>query len=632
MKKDEQNAVRRFRFTLWRSNTSGLPRSEALFVQHGAVRVVFLLFRGCPLLSVGIAHVSCNMNRLFPITGTGGVSPQTCVFILTGNLENVRMRSVLRTKGALMNRFFIFLSIFLMPVLGFPSPAKALRTVPERTDYTSTSRLKDVVLFFSELQARYPKQVIQSSIGTTFEGREIPLIILGDPVVSAPNQSKKPAILFVANIHAGEVEGKEALQMLARDMLAKHDPALKQFNILLVPVFNPDGNEKIDPAHRVYQQVKNGVGVRTNGLNMDLNRDFVKLESPEARALVRLFNQWLPLVYVDCHTTDGSHHTEPLTWIWGRHANGSVAIHQYIYKTLRPWVNRFVMEHYKIAAIPYGNFDDAAHPKKWVQFPSMLMVGVDYFGAKGSFSFLDENYAYADFPTRIRACYAFLDSLLRFTILHKNEMTALVGEFKARHGVEFWHNIKAKAFPEKVTIHGFREYRDKKGRRMVTKERVDKTLDFMGDFSGDMEKLTGAYVFPVGMKGLKEKLQQHGIQVYTLLASAAVNCRIYHFSKITYKTWPFQGHVMMDVVEGSWRSTEKTIPAGWYVVPLNRSQLFRQLASAVLEPESMDALYRYGLWSTMIYPSEWRNVPGDYPVYRLLQTDGLKLRSSNNEQ
>ncbi|NOZ13772.1 MAG: M14 family metallopeptidase [Acidobacteria bacterium] len=510
--------------------------------------------------------------------------------------------------------------------------AKTLQTVPEQTDYKSTSHLKDVISFFSELQARYPNQVVLSSIGTTFEGRRIPLVILGNPVVTVPGQSKKPVILFVANIHAGEVEGKEALQMLARDMLKNRHPALKRFTVLMVPVFNPDGNEKISPLHRVYQQIKNGVGVRTNGLNMDLNRDFVKLESPEDRALVRLFDRWLPLVYVDCHTTDGSHHTEPLTWIWGRSANGSEAVHRYIYAILRPWLNRYAWKNYKIAAIPYGNFDDAAHPKKWVQFPSVLMVGVDYFGVKGAFSFLDENYAYADFSTRIRACYAFLDSLLHFTLSHQDEMTALVRRFRNRPGVEFHYNVKAKAFPEKVIIHGFREYRNKNGRRVVTAERVDKRLDFMGDFSGDVKKFSGAYVFPAGMNGLKEKLRQHGIQVYTVLSPFTANCRIYHFSKITYKTRPFQGHVMMDTVEGKWRSSEKTIPAGWYAVPLNRSQLFRQLAVAVLEPESRDALYRYGFWSTMIYPSEWRDVPGDYPVYRIEKSGGMKIRLLNNAE
>ena len=526
----------------------------------------------------------------------------------------------------------LILSVILIQICALAGNYELLQTVPERTDYKSTSHLKDVLSFFSGLQSHYPGQVILSSIGQSFEDRSIPLVILGKPALASPGQSDKPAILLVANIHAGEVEGKEALQMLARDMLAKGHPALEKFNILLVPVFNPDGNEKIDPTHRSYQQIENGVGVRTNGLNMDLNRDFVKLESPEDQALVRLYNRWLPLVYVDCHTTNGSHHTEPLTWIWGRHPNGSVKIHHYIYQTLRPWVNDYAKRKYNIEAIPYGNFDDVANPKQWRQFPSMLMVGVDYFGAKGSFSFLDENYAYADFPTRIKACYAFLDSLLRFSASHQEEMTQLVHQFRKKPGVEFWDHVKEKAFPEKITIHGFREYRNEKGQRITTSDRIDKKLDFMGDFSGEMEKINGFYVFPKGMKGLKKKLQEHGIHVYRILSSVTANCRIFHFSKITYRDRPFQGHVMMGDVEGNWRSTEKIVPADWYAIPLDRSQIFRQLASALLEPESKDALYRYGFWSTMIYPSEWRNIPGDYPIYRLPEDCGLKLELKSNDQ
>jgi len=181
--------------------------------------------------------------------------------------------------------------------------AGELLTVPEKTDYTQTSTLDDVQSFFSALQQRHPEKVILSSIGETLEGRPIPLVVLGNPAIAAPARNDKPVILLVGNIHAGEVEGKEALQMLARDILSRpSSPCLDHFTILMVPVFNADGNERIDPRHRSYQRVEKGVGIRTNALNMDLNRDFVKLENPETRALVRLFDKWQPLVYVDCHT------------------------------------------------------------------------------------------------------------------------------------------------------------------------------------------------------------------------------------------------------------------------------------------------------------------------------------------
>ena len=85
--------------------------------------------------------------------------------------------------------------------------------------------------------------------------------------------------------------------------------------ILLVPILNADGNEKIDPKNRPGENgPADGVGTRANAQGLDLNRDFVKLESPEVRALVKLFNAWDPALVVDCHTTNGSKHRYTLTY------------------------------------------------------------------------------------------------------------------------------------------------------------------------------------------------------------------------------------------------------------------------------------------------------------------------------
>src|SRR5439155_20471426 len=119
---------------------------------------------------------------------------------------------------------------------------------------------------------------------------------------------------------AGEVDGKEALLMLARDLvLAKEQPLLKDLILLFVPIFNADGNEKIDKAHRTTQVgPAGGVGIRFNAQGLDLNRDFVKLESPEVRGLVRCFNQWDPAGVIDGHSTNGSYQRYTVTYEGGR--------------------------------------------------------------------------------------------------------------------------------------------------------------------------------------------------------------------------------------------------------------------------------------------------------------------------
>ena len=123
-------------------------------------------------------------------------------------------------------------------------------------------------------------------------------------------------ILVNANIHAGEVEGKEATQMILREIaFGEHEELLRGADLMFVPVYNPDGNDRIDKKNRASQNGPDGgVGERANAQGLDLNRDFLKAESPECRALLRLFRMHDPHLFMDLHTTNGSHHGYQLTY------------------------------------------------------------------------------------------------------------------------------------------------------------------------------------------------------------------------------------------------------------------------------------------------------------------------------
>lgn len=523
----------------------------------------------------------------------------------------------MRLKERSMIKKGLILIFLFSCVLGFCGTNKLL-TIAESSNYLSTSRFSDVDKFFSVLKGKFPENLQIKEIGTTFEGNKIKLVILGNSSKITAENNTKPVILINANIHAGEVEGKEAVQMLTRDILMNNRKnILDNFTILIVPIFNVDGNEKISPANRSYQKVKNGVGVRTNGMNMDINRDFIKLESPEGQTLVKIFDKWNPIVFVDCHTTDGSYHVEELTFSWGNHPNGSIAIGDDIYKNFFPFMKKFALDNYKIQTIPYGNYDDHFKPTKWEFFAENVVYGTSYFGIKGAYSFLDENYARSDYPSRVKACYAFLDGVLTYTLKHKKEMVENVNNFKNNTKVHYYPKLKAKAYPEKITIKGFKVKRGETGWYESTGERVDYTVDFMGDFEGESETLNCNYVFPNGLKPIADKLKQHGIVVTQLSEDKKVKAKHYKIESIKYATTPFQGHIMVEDLKGKYLEEEVTLKKGWFVVSLGKNQVYRQLVPILLEPESVDSLLSYGYFNTLIFPIQWRNTPGYYPVYRV---------------
>ena len=211
-----------------------------------------------------------------------------------------------------MKRATIVLSVLLFSCL---LPAQDIITVAESSNYTKTSLYDDVMTFLYQVQKKSGLVKILP-LTTSSEGRLVPLVVLSKEKVSRPadlQMAGKPAVLVMANIHAGEVEGKEASLMLIRDIAFGKFAGLLDTQVLLfIPIFNADGNDKL--RHHRRDLGPELAGVRFNGQNLDLNRDYTKLESPEVRALVSLLSAWDPVLLVDMHTTNGSYHREPVTY------------------------------------------------------------------------------------------------------------------------------------------------------------------------------------------------------------------------------------------------------------------------------------------------------------------------------
>ena len=193
-----------------------------------------------------------------------------------------------------------------------------LLTVAERSGFKATARHAEVVALCEALAKSSPL-IRLTELGKSGEGRSLPLMIVSNPPVATPEEAKasgKLVVFLFGNIHAGEVDGKEALPMLVRDLVARPDhPLFKQLILAVAPIYNADGNERVSKDNRPGQVgPEEGMGQRENAQGLDLNRDFMKLDAPETRALVRFLNAWDPALTIDTHTTNGSHHRYTITY------------------------------------------------------------------------------------------------------------------------------------------------------------------------------------------------------------------------------------------------------------------------------------------------------------------------------
>jgi dipeptidyl-peptidase-4 len=482
------------------------------------------------------------------------------------------------------------------------------QTAAEKSAYKTTSRHADVVDFCERLK-NLSALVRLDELGKSGEGRTLPLVILADPPVSTPEEavkSGKLVVLALANIHAGEVDGKEALLMLARDLAtAKEKPLLKDLILVFAPIFNADGNERIAKEHRRSQNgPADGVGTRENAAGLDLNRDYIKLDSPEVRALVRFFNKWDPALFIDCHTTNGSHHRFTITYEGPVCPAGDGKLTALVRDELLPDVSRRLEKRSGYHSFFYGNF--SRDRSRWETVPAIPRYGTHYFGLRNRIGILSESYSYAPFRDRVLGTRAFVQSILEYAAENKDKLQTLLSEArKEKDEIALRHRMKP--LPRRSTILGFLEER-KEGRTVATKTPKDYTVEYIGVAEPTLSvRRPYAYLVPASLSKVIENLQRHGIALEELREDIELDLEIYRIDKIRMQDL-YQKRRLIEV-EAAPRKGIQRVAAGTIVVKTR--QPLSTLAAYLLEPQAEDGLCAWSFFAESIREA------ADYPVLRL---------------
>jgi hypothetical protein len=524
-----------------------------------------------------------------------------------------------------------------------PPAASFPLTRAERSGFRETSRYQEVAAFLDTLQ-QLSGDLRVETMAVSAEGRPVPLAVLGRPVPLSPAQARLqdlPVVLIIANLHAGEVEGKEATLMLMRDMLLGDLAALFENQVVLIaPIYNPDGNERISPSNRRGQHgPEGGVGVRHNGQNLDLNRDFVKLETAENQGLVaNVLLRWDPVLMVDCHTTNGSPHRHPVTYAVPHNPNTHPEIVRYLREEMLPQVTGRLKQAYGYDSVPYGNFVDMAAPEKgWASFGSEARYSTNYIGLRNRFAILDENYAYADFATRVRACRAFLECILWYTAQRGRQMSAIVRAVdratvgRGAAADSTWClalRSKVQALPEPMEVlsYEFAMVTDEGGRTRLRPTERPRTyrVPYLGRYvPTSAVPLPAAYLFPSQLQEVAAKLVQHGVVVERLAQSCTLAVQSFHVEKVEATQRSYQGHYLVTLA-GSWERENKVFAAGDLLV--DTAQPLAPLLAYLLEPESEDGLATWNFFDRHLYASQWSDRPADFAVSRALQRPRVARR------
>jgi dipeptidyl-peptidase-4 len=538
-----------------------------------------------------------------------------------------------------------------------PAIPEHLRTVAERTGFASTARYAETVALLDALADAAPDRARRASMGTSGEQREIPLLILSDPPVRSAEEAHaladrtgKLIVLAIGNIHAGEPDGAEALPMLARDIALPLGPdraLLDRLIIVLAPLYNPDGTER-PGNHRPTQNGPATHGTRENAAGLDLNRDFIKAETPEGSALLRFFREWDPHLFIDCHVTNGSLHRYVISYAGIKNPAGDAALLDFSRDRFLPGVDALYEAATGQPTFYYGSFGSAFSEEptdrsRWGTFPAQARFGTNYVGLRNRLGLLVESYTYAPFQQRVELTREYVRHALRWSAQHAGDIRAVTAAADARAAAPsdtprtLPVRTKAAPFPDKVTILGYEE-RLENGRPVSTGQTKDYTVEFWDRWEPEISvSVPVAYAIPAippiasaepdpikvqARERLIDKLRQHGVALETLTQPRRVLVEPSVFAKLEPASRAFQGHVLVRVglapppaASASSPSSPparepRELPPGTVLIPT--AQRLGALAVYLLEPEGEDSL------ATWNYLDPWLHVGTESPVWRVV--------------
>ncbi len=504
------------------------------------------------------------------------------------------------------------------------------QTRAERSDYTETSRYADVVAFIDSLQ-KLGAPIVVGSIGKTTEGREIPYVIASRPLVRTPAEARslgRPIAYVQGNIHAGEVEGKEALQALIRDLsLEQRRNVLDSIVLIAVPIYNADGNEAVGPQER-NRPSQNGprlVGGRASAQELNLNRDYVKAEAPETRASLAMFREWDPDVFVDLHTTNGSYHGYALTY--SPPLTPAAPLAGYTQGVWLPAL-RARMRSHGFETFDYGNLltDERAlaapttAAQGWATYDHRPRYSTNYYGMRNGIGILSEAYSHDPFARRVAATDAFVREILSLTAERAAEIQRLRAAAAAQGAGEVVpirsqltrSPIMADVIVEDVvstgdsarTEPGVPRGRRRTGNfrtvRIPVYDRFEPTLTVRNKV---LHQPVHSYVITGEHPAVMSLLAAHGIQVVRVDRTWLYGLERFTIDSVIRAPRAFEGH-NEERVTGKWAGVTEYVPSGSYIVPVG--QPLGRLVVYLLEPESDDGLvtwnYFPGLSKGSVFP------------------------------
>lgn len=534
---------------------------------------------------------------------------------------------------------FLFLFIISLSTVFPQKVSDNWKTFFEKSNFLSTPNYAETIAYFKKL-ADYSPYAKLIPFGKTPQGRTMHCLIVSKDKAFTPALAKKTGkpILFVQNgIHAGEIEGKDACMILLREILVTKEKfnSLDKMILMVIPVFNVDGHERISPYNRINQNGPTEMGWRVTSQNLNLNRDYMKADAPEMKAWLKLFNSWLPDFFIDTHTTDGEDYQYSVTYGIEKNGNVPPLTKDWIRKIYVPEIEKETEETgFKIMA--YGGFkDDDLHKGiiDWVPGPRFSH---GYTAIQNRPGLLIETHMLKPYKERVFATKAVIASTMDVIAHQSKELVAL--NKKADEYVVDEYASGKKAFPLTFTTsdksstkvyHGIEsEMVDSwvTGKKIIhyTGKPFDLEVPYYDDaIAKDSVYAPKGYLIPVEYNNVAEIMKLHGIKVETIKKEKTFTVEKYKFKNVKFGAFPFEGRFQPQY-EFDTMKEKVSVPAGTYYVPVNQRTI--GVILHLLEPLGPDSFVKWGFFNPVFERKEYFEDYSMEPIARKMAEEKPKLK------
>jgi Zinc carboxypeptidase len=510
-----------------------------------------------------------------------------------------------------MRKLIISSSLLLFISVG--SFSQSITTKFEQSGGKESPTYEEIINWWQKLDQQSGK-VKMLTMGITDAGYPLHLIVVannGDYNFDNIRKNNKRVILINNGIHPGEPDGIDASMLLARDIVINKIRIPDNIVLAIIPVYNIGGCLNRSANYRIDQNGPTEKGFRGNSQNLDLNRDFIKCDSKEARSFTEIFHLVDPDVFVDNHVSDGADYQHVMTLLTSQHNKLGGVMGDFMNNRFEPALFSLMKEK-GVDLVPYVNAFGDTPETGWSEYWDSPRYSSGYATLWHTFAFVPETHMLKPYDQRVKATYALMQCFIDFTARNSDEIKNLRNQTKesVRSATEFpisWTLDKSQS--KTVTFKGYEAGHKSSEVSGLPRLFYDRSKPFEKQVqvynyykAQKFIQKPSAYIIPQGWWKVIELLKLNKVEMKELKKDTMIEVEVYHIDDYKSSARQYEMHHGNSEVKISSSIQKMKFRKGDYYIPMN--QPANRFLIETLEPQAEDSYFAWNFFDAILGQKE----------------------------